>query len=59
MTKYLAEKHANVVHKKTVLKCRLLIRIVTKVARVMDLGSGQLNISGFELLRKDIEGNDK
>jgi hypothetical protein len=28
-----------------------------EVARVMDLGSGQLNLSGFELLRKGIEGN--
>jgi hypothetical protein len=27
-----------------------------EVARVMDLGSGQLNISGFELLRKGLEG---
>ena len=29
-----------------------------EVARVMDLGSGQLNISGLELLRKGIEGDE-
>jgi hypothetical protein len=29
-----------------------------EVARDMDLGSGQLNISGLELLRKGIEGNE-
>jgi hypothetical protein len=28
-----------------------------EVARVMDLGSGQLNLIGFELLKKGIEGN--
>jgi hypothetical protein len=29
-----------------------------EVARVMGLGSGQLNISGFELLQKGIKGNN-
>jgi hypothetical protein len=29
-----------------------------EVARVMDLGSGQLNISGLELLQKGIEGDE-
>jgi hypothetical protein len=29
-----------------------------EVARVMDLGSGQLNISGIELLKKGIEGDE-
>jgi hypothetical protein len=29
-----------------------------EVARVMDLGSGQLNISGLVLLRKGIEGDE-
>jgi hypothetical protein len=28
------------------------------ICRVMDLGSGQLNISGIKMLRKGIEGND-
>jgi hypothetical protein len=28
------------------------------ICRVMDLGSGQLNISGIEMLRKGIEGNE-
>ena len=33
-------------------------RNAMEVARVMDLGSGQLNISGLELLGKGIEGNE-
>jgi hypothetical protein len=33
-------------------------RNAMEVARVMDLGSGQLNISGLELLRKGIEGDE-
>jgi hypothetical protein len=32
-------------------------RNAMEVARVMDLGSGHLNISGFELLQKGIEAN--
>jgi hypothetical protein len=32
-------------------------RDAMEVCQVMDLGSGQLNISGIEMLRKDIEGD--
>jgi hypothetical protein len=33
-------------------------RDAMEVARVMDLGSGQLNLSGLEMLRKGIEGDE-
>ena len=70
--KYLAEKLADVVREKAygglcgdyLSRCYCLeiqasnpYRNAMEVARVMDLGSGQLNLSGFELLRKGIEGD--
>jgi hypothetical protein len=70
--KYLAEKLADVVHEKAYgglcsdyLSSNYCVEIqainpyldAMEVARVIDLGSGQLNISGFELLQKGIDGN--
>jgi hypothetical protein len=72
--KYLAEKLADVVLEKShgrlcgkyfsrtyclELQATNLYCNAMEVVRVMDLGSGQLNLSGFELLRKGIEGNVK
>jgi hypothetical protein len=70
--KYLAEKLANVVREEAYgglcgeyLSSSYCVKIqatnpyrnAMEVARVMDLGSDQLNISGLELLRKGIEGD--
>jgi hypothetical protein len=69
--KYLVEKLANVVCEKAYgglcrhyfssgycveIQATNLYCSTMEVARVMDLGSGQLNISGFELFQKGIEG---
>jgi hypothetical protein len=71
--KYLAEKLANVVCEEAYgglcgkyLTSSYYVEIqatnpypnAMEVARVMDLGSGQLNISGFELSQKAIEGDE-
>jgi hypothetical protein len=71
--KYLAEKLADVVREEAYgglcgeylsstycveIQATNPYRNAMEVARVMDLGSGQLNISGFELLRKGIEGDE-
>ncbi len=71
--KYLAEKLANVVREEAYgglcgeylsssycveIQATNPYRNAMEVARVMDLGSGQLNISGLELLRKGIEGDE-
>jgi hypothetical protein len=71
--KYLAEKLADVVrgeaygglcgthlHSKYCQEIQAAnpYRDAMNVCRVMDLGSGQLNISGIEMLRKGIEGDE-
>jgi hypothetical protein len=71
--KYLVEKLANVVREEAhgglrgeYLSSSYFVKIqatnpyrnAMEVTRVMDLGSGQLNISGLELLRKGIEGDE-
>jgi hypothetical protein len=71
--KYLAEKLADVVREEAYgglcgeylsssycveIQATNPYRNAMEVARVMDLGSGQLNISGLKLLRKGIEGDD-
>jgi hypothetical protein len=64
--KYLAEKLANVVREEAYnglcgdyLSSSYCVEMqaAMEVARVMDLGSGQLNISGVELLGTGIEGD--
>jgi hypothetical protein len=71
--KYLVEKLANVIREEACgglvcgdylsssycveIQATNRYRNVMEVAKVMDLGSGQLNISGLELLGKGIEGD--
>ncbi len=71
--KYLAEKLADVVREEAYgglcgeylsssycveIQATNPYRNAMEVARVMDLGSGQLNMSGFELLREGSEGDE-